>query len=254
MIVAILVLLAFAVGANLLVGAADAVSVLDAVRQRDLLAKPLGLAAIPLLVTVSLVAMFYCLDALHGERRDRSILFWKSLPVSDLVTVGSKALIPLVVLPVVACLAFIVMQVGILLIGSGVLVAHGMDGTVLWQAGPVLRTWGALIHGIVVLTLWHAPVYAWLLLVSGWAKRSTFLWAIFPPFAVCLVEKLALDTTFVWSLLKDRLFGMLDWRLLMPWDANASDALARPSLWIGLVVAVLLLATTVWMRRYRQPV
>ena len=132
-IVAGMMLLGFAVGANRIVGMMDAVSVLDVVQQGELLVKPLAFTAIPLLITVSLVAMFYCLDALHGERRDRSILFWKSLPVSDVVTVASKALVPLVVLPVIACVTFLVMQLLILLIGSGVLLAHGLDGALPWR-------------------------------------------------------------------------------------------------------------------------
>ena len=51
------------------------------------------------MLTAFLVGVFYCLDALHGERRDRSILFWKSLPVSDLTTVLAKASVPCRVLP-----------------------------------------------------------------------------------------------------------------------------------------------------------
>jgi len=78
---------------------------------------------------------------------------------------------------------------------------------VLWTGLPLFRLWGALIYGVAGLALWHAPIYAWLLLVSGWAKRSTFLFAVLPPLALCLVEKIAFDTAVAWSLLKDRLFG-----------------------------------------------
>ena len=258
LIVAAVVLAGFALGARRLTDAMRAVVSLDHAEQAALLMKPLALTAAPIIVTVSLVAVFYCLDALHGERRDRSILFWKSLPVSDLVTVLSKALVPLVVLPIVACVTVMFLQLAVMLVGSAVLVASGLDGPLLWTGLPLLRLWGALIYGVVGLALWHAPLYAWLLLVSGWAKRSTFLFAILPPLALCLVERIAFETDVVWTVLKDRLFGFAFHGF--DFDGHAEGApdplalLATPGLWIGLVVAALLLAATVWFRRYRQPI
>src|ERR1700694_1258370 len=61
----------------------------DPAKQRAAIEMPYDVAAMMMLFTVFIVGVFYCLDALHGERRDRSILFWKSLPVSDLTTVLS---------------------------------------------------------------------------------------------------------------------------------------------------------------------
>ena len=84
------------------IGLADrrrAVLLLDAAHQRAAIEQPYDLAAMMMIFIVFIVGVFYCLDALHSERRDRSILFWKSLPVSDLTTVLSKVTIPLVVLP-----------------------------------------------------------------------------------------------------------------------------------------------------------
>ena len=250
LIVAGLMLVGFVLGARRLTDAIRAFS------QSEMLTRPLALTAIPIVVTASLVAIFYCLDALHGERRDRSILFWKSLPVSDLVTVLSKVLVPLAVLPAVACLIVMALQSVILIVGSAVLAAGGLDGTVLWTGLPLLHVWGALIYGVIGLALWFAPIYGWLLLVSGWAKRSTFLFAVLPPLALCLVEKIAFDTTVVWSLLKDRLIGFAFHGFMLD-GHGAPDPLAllaTPGLWIGLVVAALLLAATVWFRRYRQPI
>src|SRR5262249_51453335 len=70
-----------------------------AMKQRVAVTMPYNFIAGLIVLTAFLVGVFYCLDALYGERRDRSILFWKSLPVSDLTTVLSKASIPLVILP-----------------------------------------------------------------------------------------------------------------------------------------------------------
>lgn len=258
LIVAALMLVGFMLGARRLTEAMRAISMLDPAQQADLLTKPLGLTAIPIVVTAILVAVFYCLDALHGERRDRSILFWKSLPVSDLVTVLSKVLVPFAVLPAIVCLTAMVLQLVLLLVGSAILLASGLDGTVPWTALPLFHLWGALIYGVIGLALWHAPIYAWLLLISGWAKRSTFLFAVLPPLALCLVEKIAFDTAVLWSMLKDRLFGFGTYGFTgVGHDHTVPDPfalLATPGLWIGLVVAALLLAATVWFRRYRQPI
>ena len=95
--------------------------------QPDKLAQPYNLAAVLIMATTFFVAVFYCLDALHGERRDRSILFWKSLPVSDLTTVLSKAAIPLVVLPPLTFVITVATQFIMLLLSSAVLLMSGQS-------------------------------------------------------------------------------------------------------------------------------
>ena len=126
-----------------------------------------------------IVGFFYCLDALHGERRDRTILFWKSLPVSDSTTVLSKLFVPMVILPVVTFVIVIVTQFIMLLISTAVLLPSGLAGST-WRLLPWPRLSLILFYGLVTSALWEAPVFAWLLLVSSWAKRATFLWAVRP--------------------------------------------------------------------------
>src|SRR5438477_6996605 len=75
---------------------------LDEAHRRAAIELPYNVVAMVLIVTAFIVGFFYCLDALYGERRDRSILFWKSLPVSDATTVPSKAVVPLAILPAIA--------------------------------------------------------------------------------------------------------------------------------------------------------
>ena len=119
-----------------------------------------------------------------------------------------------------------------------------------------------LLYSMIVLGLWYAPIYGWLLLVSAWARRAMFLWAVLPPLALCVVERIAFGTTHLASILKSRLIGFAA-------DAyefgghGAIDSLSQltplrylgtPGLWIGLVAAALLLAATVRMRRYRDPI
>src|SRR5713226_6382499 len=121
------------------------------------LAMPYGHATWLLLVTALLVGIFYSLDALHGERRDRSILFWKSLPVSDLTTILSKASIPLAVLPLLVFAITVTLQLIMRLLSLAVLVVSGAGAATLWTRLPLFQMEVVLLYGVTVLALWHAP-------------------------------------------------------------------------------------------------
>src|SRR5262244_1899657 len=125
-LVAIVVLFGFLVSTIGLPERRRAVLLLDPAKARAAIEMPYNAAAMMLIFTAFIVGVFYCLDALHGERRDRSILFWKSLPVSDLTTLLSKATIPLVVLPLVTFAIIIATQFVMLLWTSVLLLTHGM--------------------------------------------------------------------------------------------------------------------------------
>src|SRR5882762_3783613 len=112
--VAAVVLFAFSVSAIL--GIWESALRLGGAQHGDAIATPYDLAAGLMMLTTILVSVFYCLDALHGERRDRSIMFWKSLPVSDLTTVLAKASIPLVVLPLLVFAIIVATQLIMLLV------------------------------------------------------------------------------------------------------------------------------------------
>jgi ABC-2 type transport system permease protein len=231
----------------------------------ELLAIPYGVAAFAILATAIIVGVFYCLGALHNERRDRSLLFWKSLPVSDLTTVLAKAAMPLVVLPVVTFAIILATQMVMVVLNTLALVLHGMDPAMTFTAVPWGRMTLVLAYGLVAVSLWWAPVYAWLLLVSAWAKRAPFLWAVLPPLALCLVEKIAFDTGNLWSVITYRLGGAFEAAFSYPQkgDEVAHDVLphidlggflATPGLWSGLVFAVACIAGAVWFRRNREPI
>src|SRR6184192_662625 len=126
-LVAIVVLFGFLVSTIGLPERRREVLLLDPAKARAAIEAPYDMAAIMLILTAFIVGVFYCLDALHGERRDRSILFWKSLPVSDLTAVLSKVTIPLVVIPLVAFAITVCVQLIILLITSVVLLVHGVS-------------------------------------------------------------------------------------------------------------------------------
>src|SRR5437773_726930 len=179
----------------------------DPAKQRAAIEMPYDVAAMMMIFVVFIVGVFYCLDALHGERRDRSILFWKSLPVSDLTTVLSKVTIPLVVLPLIAFAIVVCVQVIMLLQTSVVLISHGISPATTWAHFPVFQNWLVLLYGLAAIALWHAPIYGWLLLVSAWARRATFLWAVLPIIAIQIFEKITFNTSYFGSLVKNRFMG-----------------------------------------------
>jgi ABC-2 type transport system permease protein len=239
---------------------------LESARQRAAIEMPYDAAAMMIMFTVFIVGIFYCLDALHGERRDRSILFWKSLPVSDLTSVLSKAIVPLAILPLLTLVIVLATQFIMLLLSTAVLLPRGLAGTT-WQLLPWPRLSLILLYGLATCTLWEAPIFAWLLLVSSWARRATFLWAVLPWLAISAIEKLAFDTTFFIRMLVHRLTGGFEEGFVVvhyPKDAHVPVVdrltqfdplkfLSSPGVWIGLVIAVVFIAATVRARRYRGP-
>ena len=249
------------------IGLADrrrAVLLLDPAHQRAAIEQPYDLAAMMMIFIVFIVGVFYCLDALHGERRDRSILFWKSLPVSDLTTLLSKVTIPLVVLPLISFAITVCVQLIMLLETSVVLIFHGMSPATTWANVPVFQNWLVLLYGLIALTLWHAPIYGWLLLVSGWARRATFLWAVLPLLAIGIFERVTVGTSHFGSLVVKRLMGFAPGAFdFNPHHSIVIDSLTQltpgrylstPGLWIGLAVAAAFLAAAVRLRRYRGPI
>ncbi len=159
-----------------------------------------------IMFTAFIVGIFYCLDALHGERRDRSILFWKSLPVSDLTSVLSKAIVPLAILPLLTFAIIIATQFIMLLLSTVALLPSGLAGTT-WQLLPWPQLSMILFYGLVTSALWEAPIFAWLLLVSSWARRATFLWAVLPWLAIARLRKSRSTRRISPSMLVRRLTG-----------------------------------------------
>jgi ABC-2 type transport system permease protein len=263
LIVAAVVLFGSFVGSFHLPGRRRLAMLLDPAHRRAAIELPYDIAAMIIILTAFVVGLFYSLDALYGERRERSILFWKSLPVSDLTTVLSKAVIPLVILPLVVFVVIIATQFTIMLISSVALLSSGLAGTT-WANFNLFQQSLILLYSLIVIALWHAPIYGWALMISGWARRATFLWAVLPFLAIGVLEKIAFDTSHFASMLKNRLVGAGD--TAFAFQAHHGVAieslgqltpgryLATPGLWIGLAFATAFVAIAVRQRRYRGPV
>jgi len=223
---------------------------------------PFDVAAALMMGTFILMCLFYCAEALHGERRDRSILFWKSLPVSDVTTVLVKASIPLLILPVLVSVITAVLLFVMLLLSCAVLLVTGGNVAGLWAHFPILRmSLLTLYHLLTAHALWAAPIYCWLILVSSWARRATFLWAALPPAVIAGLEKMAFNTSHFGDLVVSRIMGAA--APIASTDVFPSNPmthitpgafLASPGLWIGLAIAAIFLAGAVQLRRRQGPV
>ncbi|HEU5401333.1 MAG TPA: ABC transporter permease [Terriglobales bacterium] len=221
--------------------------------------QPLVIVALMLMVVDIVVAVFYSVDALYGERRDRSILFWNSLPVSDVTTVLAKASIPILVLPLITSAVTIVVQFLMLVSSSAVLAASGLSPALPWVQVSIFKTSGInLYHLIVFHGLWYAPFFGWFLLVSAWAKRAPFLWAVIPPVAIGLVEKIAFNTSHFGKMVLERFGGGpqpggspsgMSMDMLTP--HHAVHFLFSPGMWGGLIFTALCLLAAVRLRRSR---
>jgi len=229
----------------------------------DNLMIPYSFVAMGVLVLSFAFAIFYSIDALHGERRDRSILFWKSLPVSDATTVLSKAAIPLAVLPAIMIAVIFAGQVVALAWSSLVVLFAGLDPWDLWSRLNFGFMWFMIVYGLVFLALWYAPVVGYLLMVSAWAKRMPILWAIAPFIAIGIIERMAFGTARFFSIPEYRLGG--GFALAFTKNGSHEDTLdgfadldlsrtfANPDLWLGLIAAALFVFVAIRLRRSRSP-
>lgn len=229
---------------------------------------------LPLIVIVT----FYLLESLSTERRDRSILFFKSLPVSDLLTVMSKLATASLVAPAFTIAALVLTHLGVLFLGS---VALGLgEGGVgaLWTPSRLLSIWILAAYGALAFGLWFAPFHCFFLAVSAWARRATLVWAA-SPLLLMLVERAVTGQTLLGQLLGTYVGGFLStafahrFRVTIGDENAAVEALEEsdleslsniwawmdpmalvtsPMLWAGLVVAAGFAAGAVLLRRYRD--
>ncbi len=227
-----------------------------------------GLALVVFMV-MGIIGFFYSLDALYADRRDRSVLFWKSLPLSDAETVFSKFTVAIVVIPLVALAASLVAQLVIAAGGSARLAVNGLPAVAMWRPEALLGGFSVAFLWCVTAMLWYAPIVGYLMLASAWAPRGPFLWAVLPAVGLWIGERMVVGSTYVGDFITDRLFGL--YRVLGSRAESAAgdaegfeklrnvdlvgslrDFYTSPELWPGLVAAALLLMGAMWVRRYRD--
>ena len=203
----------------------------------------------PLLLVLWLVVFMYFLTCLYDERKDRSMLFWKSMPVSDAMTVVAKLLTGLVLVPAIYFVLMMALQVFLLLVS--VVAATGLELN-LWDTlvapAHLLQRWGQMLVFMLFVALWCLPFFAWLILVSAWARSVPLVWVIGVPVVLVMAEQLFTDSDLVGSFIGDHSFpGDLTDRLAAgvgPLLAN----LASLEFLVSLVLAGSMLAAAVYFR------
>lgn len=230
--------------------------------------------ALPFFIMVEVVTLFYLLDSLSAERRDRSILFWKSLPVTDTATVLSKWAAIVLVFPAIVFAVVVALSLVLgLLTGIFVMFGGGNPWTLVWQHMNPFAGLGATMVFFYVETLWYLPVMGWLLLASAWARKGPFLWAVLPPLGLIVLEQMFFDTDYLLDTVIDRLalftghsgivqmfereVDVFDGQLQISGGAGFelgmfAELFATPQFWTGLGFAVLCTVAAIWLRRYRD--
>jgi len=220
------------------------------------------------------VAAFYLMDSLYGERKDRSVLFWRSLPVSDTATIAAKLVTGLVLAPLAALLIAAVAVPLLTFLNKLHFAGHPYSAwPLMWNAYYLKDGMVLLAYLSVVSMFWFVPLAGWFLSVSAWAPRNPFLWGLVPPAALFVLGKVIPGVSWAGNLVADRIGGFLalsltvgvpgagpgvmegDGHLVVPASLTSwmdpARLFASPRLWIGLVVGGLLIFAAVQGRRYR---
>ncbi len=235
-----------------------------------------GVVFVALNLVMGFVVSFYLVDCLYAERRDRSIYFWKSMPVSDGLTVASKVLVAMVVVPLGVWLLAAVTHVLI----SMVVAAYSAIGQlpshlVAWNTLTWLRVEWLLLIGVILGALWNAPICGYFLLVSVLARRNAVMWAIGIPVVVPILERIVLGSHYLWTFIAYRIHGI--WNLLANYgninfmagqagdgsnhiqpidvllgELNFRGAFTAPDLWLGVIAAAAMIYAATRIRRYRD--
>jgi ABC-2 type transport system permease protein len=245
----------------------------DHERRMALLGTLLGYTSV-FLIAMWFLTIFYCLDSLYAERKDKSILFWRSLPITDAETVISKLLTAMVLSPLVTFAAVAVSHlVNLVLISLWINFKGGSPGDLIWGSVPLFDTWLALLVVLLSIPLWISPLLGWFLFVSAWTKRSPFLTAFLPIAVLPILEYVILRSHLLWDAIMTRLsmqfmplfsidpdliFDDENFRNLRLEDLSLlnlldiSKLLSSIELWLGLIVCGLFATAAIYVRRYRD--
>lgn len=240
----------------------------------------LGSSAIYHLILL-FVVFFYFLGALYDDRRDRSILFWKSLPVSDTKTALSKLVAGAFLAPALWVAAIALMHLVMMVIISVLFLFSDIPVyQYLWGPADPVNIWAFMLAAYFVQAFWMLPVWGWALLASAFARSKPFLWAVAPPVLLGIVyqwisatQYLSFDISY-WRILGERLIGgvvPLDFEIengslsvgtlsfdgenVVQTPANWSsvfDRFTHADMWWGVLFGIVCIAAAIYIRRYRD--
>ena len=243
----------------------------DAERQAALTVFFLGTSWV-FLFALAILTTFYSLDSLYAERKDKSILFWRSLPITDAETVISKLLTAVFVLPLFTVAAIIATHLVNLVITTGwVIVKGGNAAHLVWGSVTLFDNWAAALIVTVASAIWMSPFIGWFLFVSAFTKRSPLLMAFMPLIIVPIIEWIFFRSKIFASAVFGRgevipLFREMDIEHFFDEERmqvneelvsllahiDVGKFLLSPSVWVGVVVCGILVTAAIYVRRYRD--
>ncbi len=226
------------------------------------------------IIASAILTVFYCLDSLYTERKNKSILFWRSLPITDAETVISKLLTAVIAIPAITFVVIAAAHiVNLILTSIFISIEGGNSGFMIWQSAPkvLFDVWASMLLVMLMLPIWFSPFIGWFLFVSAWTKRSPLLAAFLPLFVVPMLERIIFPTHFIGEAILSRftLWPMFsgidpgeffdDRKLLAAHDGlsllslvDVSKFLASPAMWAGVIVCGLFTTAAIYVRRYRD--
>ena len=226
-------------------------------------------------LVMGVYSTWYLLDCLYTDRKDRSILFWKSLPISDASIVLCKLLVGMIIIPLV----YFAAADATALIGAFILSirARASIGSSLWNGDVWWQVQVLWTYAILTTAVWYLPVTGWLMLVSAWAKRAVILWAVLPPLLLYFFERVFFGTHLFGHMISRRLTalplvsfngskyvwthegGVVDnasgapvvsvWHLI-----NPSGFFTSAETWIGAAVGIVLIVAAIQLRMRRSEI
>jgi len=203
----------------------------------------------PLMIVLWLVVLFYLLGTLYDERRDRSILFWKSMPVSDGMTVTSKLIMAALVGPAIYVAAAVVIQVLLLVVTSVAAMNHDVPiWSTFWVPARLITGWMMLMGYFIFASLWCLPYYGWVLFVSSFARSLPFLWALGIPFAVVIMERMMMNTNHIGHWMARHILELRVSQYAPGGVSAMFSQLGSIEFAISLIVGVAFIYGAVWMR------
>ncbi len=217
------------------------------------------------------LTIFYTLDALYAERKDRSILFWRSIPCTDFETVLSKLLTAVFVIPLITFAFVIATHILVLVISSIWIGIQGANaGHMIWSAAPLMDNWAATLVFLLAVPLWSSPFIGWFLFVSAYTKRSPLMMAVLPLLVLPMLEKILFGTSAIAEAFYVRAWKMPLFQGVDPTEffdernhtvpeaislfdvMDLGGFLASGGLWVGIIVCGLFTTAAIYVRRYRD--
>lgn len=166
------------------------------------------------LFVMGIMLIMYFINCLYQDRKDRSVLFWKSMPVSDGITVASKMVAGLVVAPLIYFACMMLAHFLVLLCISIFALTTSVElWASIWQPSNIFAVWFSLFADLVKILALYVPLSCWLILVSAGSKTSPLGWAIGVPLVLVIVEDILFEVDVV---------GGFVHRAFFPFDLNVN--------------------------------